>query len=197
MPRRAESLSCLKKPKSSHRLRLLLPAERIRPRVEELAEEIRRDYRDRNPLFVCVLKGAFVFAADLIRAAGIHGEMDFVHLRSYHSGAETSGGVELVADCASRIEGRDVIVVEDIVDTGITTRFLLDHLIERGAANVKVCALLDKPSRRLTEIRLDYAGFVIPNVFVVGYGLDFAEDYRHLPDVYALVSEEGNEQADE
>lgn len=183
----------LRKP-PSHHLRSLLSAERIRRRVEELGEEIRRDYHDRNPLFVCVLRGAFMFAADLVRAANIQGEMDFVRLRSYHSGTESSGVVELTLDCESAIEGRDVIVVDDIVDTGITIAFLLNHLRRQEPRSLRLCGLLDKISRRRTSLDLDYVGFAIPDVFVVGYGMDLGEEYRCLPGVYAVVFEEGEKQ---
>ena len=157
---------------------------------------IRRDYRDRNPLFVCPLKGAFIFGGDLIRAANIACEVDFVRLRSYQE-TESSGVIDLLYDCESAIEGRHVVVVDDIVDTGTTTSFLLSHLRRRNPATLRICVLLDKPSRRRVEVNLDYVGFIIPNVFVVGYGLDYEVQYRYLQDMYALAFEEGDHKAEE
>jgi hypoxanthine phosphoribosyltransferase len=171
------------------KLEVLIDKETIRRRVAELADEIRMDYAGRHPLLLGVLKGSFVFMADLIRALNIPMEIDFIGLSSYSSGTESSGKVEIVGGLKSSLEGRDVLVVEDIADTGLSLSFLLDYLKERRPSSLKVCALFNKPSRRKVPLNIDYLGFDIPDRFVVGYGLDFDEQYRYLPDLCILEEE--------
>ena len=171
------------------KLKVLLGRQQIEAKIGELAAAIERDYRDKNPLLVGVLKGSFIFLADLVRALSLPLEIEFVRLSSY-IGRDTSGRVEVVQDVRTSIEGRHVLVVEDIVDTGLSLNFLLEHLRRKNPASLKLCVLLDKPSRRRVSLSIDYLGFTIPDRFVVGYGLDYDEKFRHLPDICYL---EGNE----
>ena len=166
--------------------RVLIPAEDLRARVDELGREIRRDYMGRTPILVGVLKGAVVFLSDLMRAIDAPCECDFIALSSYGASTRSSGIVELTKDLSQPIEGRDVLIVEDIVDTGRTLTYLLRNLETRQPRTVRVCALLDKVSRREVPVALDYVGFPIPDEFVVGYGLDFAGLYRNLPYIGVL-----------
>lgn len=159
----------------------LFMAEEIATRVEELGTEIAEDYAGKNPLLVGVLKGAWMFLADLTRAISIPHEADFVQVSSYGSSTESSGEVRFLTDVSTPISGRHVILVEDIVDTGLTLSTLVNILRERGPASLVVCSLLDKPERRKTAIHIDYLGFTVPNKFVVGYGVDWDERFRHLP----------------
>lgn len=171
------------------KLRVLLSRQQVQGRVAALAADISRDYRDKRPLLVGVLKGSFVFLADLLRRLTTPVTIDFVRLGSYGLGTMTSGKVELLLDVATPVKGRHVLVVEDIVDSGLSLSYLLGHLRRGEPASVKVCALLDKPARRQSRfagLAIDYLGFTVPDAFVVGYGLDFAEDYRYLPDIYLL-----------
>lgn len=165
----------------------LLAAEEIRRRVGELASEISRDYADRpDVLLVGVLQGASVFLADLIRSLAIPVSLDFVRASSYGPAAASSGRVAIRADLETPLAGRDVLIVEDVVDTGRTLDRLLERLAEGRPASLNVCTLLDKPSRRVLPVRARYVGFEIPDVFVVGYGMDYNERYRQLPDVHYL-----------
>lgn len=164
------------------RLSTFLSEETIHARVLELGAKISEDYRGRRLVLVVVLKGSFVFAADLARAlTSDNVRIDFLAVRSYGEGTESSGVVQIVHDLSRPIEGEDVLVVEDIVDTGLTISYLLDLLTTRKPATLKVCALLHKPSRTRIHVPLDYLGFTIEDRFVVGYGLDFAEKHRNLP----------------
>ena len=168
-------------------LERLLSADEIRRRVGELAAEISRDYADRaDVLLVGVLQGASVFLADLIRSLAVPVSLDFVRASSYGPAAESSGRVAIRADLETPLTGRDVVVVEDIVDTGRTLNLLLQRLAEGRPRSLEVCALMDKPSRRVLPVRPRYVGFEIPDVFVVGYGMDYNEQYRQLPDVHYL-----------
>jgi hypoxanthine phosphoribosyltransferase len=167
-------------------LRLLYRRRQIRCRVRELAREIRRDYRGRDLVVVGVLKGAFVFTADLVRALGLPVTIDFVGLSSYRDGTESTGAVEVRRPLSVPIDGRDVLVVEDLIDTGSTLSALLADLRRRGARSVRVCALLDKPERRVVDVRADYVGFTGARGFVAGYGIDYAERYRALPDLFVI-----------
>jgi hypoxanthine phosphoribosyltransferase len=165
---------------------VLLTADQLHARVRELGAQLSEDYRGREPVLVSVLKGSIVFLADLVRAMEIPLSVDLMEVSSYGSGTETSGQVRILKDLSGSIEGRDVVVVEDIIDTGLTLHYLLRYLAERTPASIRVCCLLDKPARRLAEIEISYRGFTIPDCFVVGYGLDFDERYRNLPYVGVL-----------
>jgi hypoxanthine phosphoribosyltransferase len=168
---------------------ILIGTEELQAKVAELGRQISEDYRGQNPLLICLLRGAVVFLSDLIRATDIPLEMDFMAISSYGDSTESSGVVRLMMDLKSNITGRNVLIVEDIVDTGRTLAYILDNLRTRRPADVKVCALLSKPSRREIEVELDYLGFEIPDKFVVGYGLDYAENYRNLPFIGVLKPE--------
>ncbi|MFC1935761.1 hypoxanthine phosphoribosyltransferase [Chloroflexota bacterium] len=168
------------------KLTVLLSRQEITTAVQRLASEVRRDYQGKPPLLVGVLKGAFVFMADLVRALDMPLTLDFVRVSTYGQRTRSSGRPRIVQGVRSPIKGRHILVVEDIVDTGVTTRFLLDYMRQKDAASVKLCALLSKPARRHVEVHLDYLGFTIPDKFVVGYGLDLAQQYRHLPDICVL-----------
>ena len=171
--------------------RKLLTEEQLQNRVRELAAQISEDYRDKNPTMVCILKGAVMFYTDLLRAMPIPLSMDFMAVSSYGKSTKSSGEVEIRKDLSSSIEGKHVIIVEDIVDSGFTLTYLTRMLASRGAASIKLCTLLDKPSRRAPGITLkaEYAGFEVGNEFVVGYGLDYAEKYRNLPYIGILKPE--------
>jgi len=171
---------------SNPNLEPLFSAGAIQARISELGAEIARDYAGRNPLLVGVLKGACVFISDLLRAIDLQLGIEFIAISSYGSSTRTSGEVRLVKDLDVAVEGRDILVVEDIVDTGLTLSYLLSNLRARGAASVKLVAMLDKYERREREVPIDYVGFKIPDAFVVGYGLDYAERYRNLPYIAVL-----------
>ena len=164
--------------------RVLFSEEELRRRVAEIAAEIDRDYAGKEPLLVSVLRGSFVFMADLVRQIHLPCTVDFMAVSSYGSG--TSGQVKIVKDLSEHIEGRDLIVVEDILDSGNTLSYLLQLLQARRPASVRLCTLLDKPSRRTKPVELHYSGFTIPDYFVVGYGLDYDEKYRNLPYIGVL-----------
>lgn len=159
----------------------LLSAEEIAKRVRELGAEITRDYQDRRLVLVCVLKGSFVFTSDLARAIDLPLRIEFLGVRSYGEGTTSSGVVQITQDLSRPIEGEDVVIVEDIVDTGLTIAHLLDLFRTRKPSSVKVCALLHKPARTRIEVPIAYLGFTIADRFVVGYGLDWAERYRNIP----------------
>ena len=167
-------------------LEVLIPTEKLKARISELGAEIARDYAGRNPLLIGVLKGACLFLSDLMRAADIPLNVEFIAISSYGTEMRTSGEVRILKDLDVAIEGRHILVVEDIVDTGLTLSYLLANLKSRGAESVKLAALLDKYERREKEVPIDYLGFKIPDKFVVGYGLDFAERYRNLPFIAVL-----------
>jgi hypoxanthine phosphoribosyltransferase len=167
-------------------LRLLFSAQDIRKRIQELGAQIDRDYPDGSLHLVCILKGACFFLADLARAIERDVVIDFIGISSYSRGTTTSGAVKLTKDLDLTVEGADVLVVEDIVDTGLTLNYLLNTLQQRKPRSIRVAALLDKPERRLRPVKVSYVGFEIPDEFVVGYGLDFAERYRNLQDVCVL-----------
>ena len=154
--------------------------------VERLALEINRDYRGRDLLVIGVLKGAFIFLADLVRKLDLPVEVDFVRLSSYGSGRSTSGVVRVLLKPSSNLEGRDVLIVDDIIDTGLSISHLIRYLKRRRVASVRVCALADKPSRRRVEVKVDYRGFEVPDRFLVGCGMDWDERYRNLPNICAL-----------
>ena len=164
----------------------LFSAEQIQERIRVLGAEIARDYEGKNPLLIGVLKGACIFISDLLRAIDLKLGIEFMAISSYGMSTRTSGEVRIVKDLDVGIEGRDILVVEDIVDTGLTLSYLLSNLKSRGATSVKLVALLDKHERREREVEINYLGFQIPDAFVVGYGLDFAERYRNLPYIAVL-----------
>ncbi len=166
--------------------KILIASDDIQKRIQQLGTEISRDYVDRQPILVCILKGAFVFLADLSRHISIHHEVDFMAISSYHGGTESTGVVKIEKDLKSNITDRDVVIIEDIVDTGLTLNHLLALLKTRSPRSIRVCALLDKVSRRIEDVVIDYRGFEIPDEFVIGYGLDYDEKYRNLPFIGVL-----------
>ncbi len=168
---------------------ILIDEKALQARVRELGEQISRDYEGKRPILVGVLKGAFMFMADLIRHISIPHEVDFMATSSYGAATETSGVVRILKDLDTPISGRHVLIVEDIIDTGLTLDYLTRILRARNPASLRICALLDKRERRRIPIPLDYVGFEIPNKFVVGYGLDFGEIYRNLPYIAVLKPE--------
>lgn len=161
----------------------MLSRDAIRQRVRELGARITEEYGGGRIHLVCILKGACVFLADLLRWLDADVSIDFIAVSSYKKGLSTSGEVQLTKDLDSPLDGRDVLIVEDIVDTGLTLNYLRHLLQSRGPRSLKIVTLLDKPSRRIQPVNVDYVGFTIPDAFVVGYGLDYAEQYRQLPDV--------------
>ncbi len=167
-------------------LTVLFEAERIQARIRELGARITEDYAGRSPVLVIVLKGAVPFGADLLRSIDLPVTLDFIAVSSYGASTQSSGEVRLLKDLDASLKGQDVIIVEDIVDTGLTLAYLLDMFHRREAASVRVAALLDKPERRRRAVEVSYIGFTIPNEFVVGFGLDYAERYRNLPYVAIL-----------
>ena len=162
---------------------ILFTKEDIKAAVERLAAEIGKDYRGKHPILIGILKGSFVFMSDLIRLLDFPLEVEFIRLSSYGRGTESSRKIKVVQGLHSSIKGRDVLVIEDIVDTGFTTAFLLDYLRRKKPASLKLCALTDKPSRRQVPVTIDYLGFTVPNKFIVGYGIDWNEKFRYLPDI--------------
>jgi len=168
---------------------VLLTEEQIRTRVSEIAARITADYEGKDPVLVCVLKGAVFFMADLVREIKVPCEMDFMAVSSYGSSSDSSGVVRILKDLDAQVEGRHVIIVEDIIDTGLTLSYLMKNLKARNPADVQVCALLTKPARRKVDNPCRYVGFEVPNKFVVGYGLDYEERYRNLRFIAALPEE--------
>lgn len=169
--------------------RVLLSEEQIRARIQELGQQLTADYREKNPIFVGILKGVVVFFADMIRAVPIDCQIDFMAVSSYGGSTESTGTIRVKKDLSADIEGRHVVILEDILDTGLTLRHTVDYLMTKRPASLKICTLLDKPDRRKAEIQADYIGFTVPNLFVVGYGLDFDERYRNLPYIGVLKPE--------
>jgi len=167
--------------KLGEEVEVLYTQQQIAARVRELAAEIERDHRGKELVLVGVLKGAYVFVSDLSRQIDLPLSVDFIGLSSYGEETESSGVVKITSDLTRPIEGKHVLIVEDIVDTGLTMRYLLDNLSTRRPASVKICALLQKPSRLRTRIPIQYLGFTVPDLFLVGYGLDAGEKYRNLP----------------
>lgn len=165
---------------------VLLSGEQVQARVAELGAELAADYAGRDPVLVSVLKGSIIFLADLVRAMPIPLSIDLMEVSSYGASTESSGQVRILKDLSTSIADREVIVVEDIIDTGLTLNYLLRYLHDKGPASIKICCLLDKPARRLAEIEIDYRGFTIADRFVIGYGLDYGERYRNLPYVGVL-----------
>ena len=168
---------------------ILITEEELQARVAELGKAISDDYRGKDLLLVCILRGAVVFLSDLMRHITIPHEIDFMAVSSYGAATETSGIVRILKDLETSIEGRDVLIVEDIVDTGLTLDYIISNLKTRRPASLRTCVLLNKSERRLVDVPLDYVGFDIPNKFVVGYGLDYGEKYRNLPFIGVLKPE--------
>lgn len=171
---------------SEPKLRLLIRREEVEAAVRRLAAEITRDYRDRNPVLIGILKGSFMFMADLVRYLDFPLEVEFIRLSSYGKGKETSGVIRVVQGLCHQVKGRDLLVVEDIVDSGLTISSLLNYLKMRKPASIKLCVLTDKPARRKVPITIDYLGFTVPDKFIVGCGLDWCEKFRNLPDIWVL-----------
>ena len=161
--------------------KVLLSEEQLSQKIAELGEEISKDYQGKEIVAICVLKGAILFMADLARAVKVPMALDFMAVSSYGNGTSTSGTVRILKDLDNSIEGKHVLVVEDIIDNGVTLKYLLKNLKSRKPASIKLCTLLNKPERRRVEVDIDYCGFTVPDYFLVGYGLDYAEKYRNLP----------------
>lgn len=170
-------------------LTVLYSEEEIRSKVKELGQAISKDYAGKTPLIVSVLKGSFVFMADLVRSIDVPCTIDFMSVSSYGNGVKTSGEVKIIKDLDEKLEGRDVIVVEDILDSGVTLSYLLEILKARGPKSITICTFLDKPTRRKSQVDVKYRGYEVPDEFVVGYGLDYAEKYRNLPYLGVLKPE--------
>jgi len=166
--------------------KILIDEEQLAARVKELGEEISRDYEGKRPLLISVLKGSILFMADLMRAITIKCDIDFMAVSSYGAGTQSSGVVRILKDLDASVEGRHILIVEDILDSGVTLSHLLSLLKTRNVASIRISTLLDKPERRRVPVNVDYRGFVIPDEFVVGYGLDYADLYRNLPYVGVL-----------
>lgn len=169
--------------------RVLFSQEELAEKTRELGKQLTVDYQDKNPLVVGILKGAMPFLSDLVKEMDIYLEMDFMDVSSYGNGMVSSGEVKIVKDLNTNVEGRDLLLVEDIIDSGRTLNYLIDMFKYRKARSVKIVTLLDKPEGRVVDITADYVGFLVPNEFVVGYGLDYAERYRNLPYIGVLKPE--------
>ena len=167
---------------SEHEIKkVLFSAEEIKTRVAELGKILTEDYKNKNPLLICPLKGSIMFFSDIVREIKIPCEIDFMTVSSYNSNTVSSGEIKILKDLTENINGRHVLIIEDIIDTGLTLYNLKKMLSSRNPESLKICTLLDKPSRRIADIKGDYCGFVIPDKFVVGYGMDLNEKYRNLP----------------
>ncbi|MBI4619329.1 MAG: hypoxanthine phosphoribosyltransferase [Desulfobacterales bacterium] len=171
------------------KLVLLYSREEIARKVTDLANQISKDYDDKEVILICILKGAFIFLSDLIRSLRMPLKIDFVRLASYGSQTRSSGDIRITKDIELSIEGKDVVVVEDIVDTGLTTSYFIERLKAKNPNSLRLCALIEKKERREVNIEADYVGFILEEGFIVGYGLDFDERYRHLPEIYRIVQE--------
>jgi hypoxanthine phosphoribosyltransferase len=171
---------------------VLLASEDIQAKVRELGERITQDYGEEKLLLVGILRGAVVFLSDLMRHLELPCEIDFMDISSYGTGTQTSGVVRILKDLEEDITGRHVLIIEDIIDTGLTLSYLRRMLLQRGPASLEICALLSKPSRRQVDLSVKYLGFEVPDEFVIGYGIDYAGAYRNLPDIRALRSEDAH-----
>ena len=170
-------------------LKVLYSEEEIAKRIEELGAQMYEDLKDRDPLFVSVLRGAFIFMADIVRACPVKSDVEFIAVSSYGNALRSSGAVQITRDIQQDISGRNLVIIEDILDSGNTLSFIKQYFMTKGAASVSICTLLDKPSRRTKAITADYVGFVVPDEFVVGYGLDYCQKYRNLPYIGVLKPE--------
>ncbi|NOT61679.1 MAG: hypoxanthine phosphoribosyltransferase [Acidobacteria bacterium] len=173
---------------NNSQIEVMISAEAIQARIKELGAAIARDYTGRKPELICVLKGALVFMSDLIRAIDLELSIDFIAVSSYGKGTRSTGEVRIIKDLDEPLEGRDIILVEDILDTGLTLSYLVNSFRARGATSISIVTLLNKPERRKAEVQADYIGFTIEDKFVVGYGLDAAERYRNLPYIGVVKS---------
>lgn len=169
--------------------KILIDEESLQSKVRELGSKITEDYKGKELLLICVLKGAVVFVSDLMKRIDLPLEVDFMAVSSYGSDTKSSGVVRILKDLNQGIEGKNVLIVEDIIDSGLTLSYLIENLKARGPESVEICTILDKPDRRKTDIDIKYTGFQVPDEFVVGYGLDYAEKYRNLPYVAVLKEE--------
>ena len=170
-------------------LKVLITQDEIHARTQELGDRLYERFHDKNPMFVGVLNGCFIFMADLVRAAQLKSEVEFIGLSSYKNATKSSGSVQITRDLQRDINGRDIIVVEDILDSDNTLAFLKDYMLAKGAKSITIVTLLDKPARREKAITADLAGFVVPDEFVVGYGLDYCQQYRNMPYIGVLKPE--------
>lgn len=170
-------------------LKVLITQDEIHARTQKLGDRLYERFHDKNPMFVGVLNGCFIFMADLVRAAQLKSEVEFIGLSSYKNATKSSGSVQITRDLQRDINGRDIIVVEDILDSGNTLAFLKDYMLAKGAKSITIVTLLDKPARREKAITADLAGFVVPDEFVVGYGLDYCQQYRNMPYIGVLKPE--------
>jgi hypoxanthine phosphoribosyltransferase len=168
------------------KLSVLYRRDEIASKIKLLAQDIKRDYKDKNPILISILKGSFIFMADLVRELDFPLEVEFVRFSSYGKGKKSSGKIKVLQGVSFDVENRHVLIVDDIVDSGLTCKFLKDILTEKKAASVKVCALSSKPSQHTVPVDIDYSGLIIPDKFVVGYGLDFNQKFRNLPDICIL-----------
>ena len=169
--------------------RILISEEELQARIKELGQQLAADYQDKEPIFIGVLKGVVNFFKDMVTATPIRCQYEFMATSSYGSGTSSTGNVRLLKDISTDIKGRHVIILEDILDSGLTLKFVKERLLSMGPASLKICTLLDKPERRKVDIYADYIGFTVPNEFVVGYGLDYDEFYRNLPFIGVLKPE--------
>lgn len=169
--------------------RILISEEELQARIKELGQQLAADYQDKEPIFIGVLKGVVNFFKDMVTATPIRCQYDFMATSSYGSSTSSTGNVRLLKDISTDIKGRHVIILEDILDSGLTLKFVKERLLTMGPASLKICTLLDKPERRKVDIYADYIGFTVPNEFVVGYGLDYDEFYRNLPFIGVLKPE--------
>lgn len=170
-------------------LKVLYSREQIQDAIEKMGKQITRDFKEKNPLIVCILKGAVIFYSDIVREINTYCELDFMDVSSYGNGTVSSGDVKIIKDLDASVENRNVLIIEDIIDTGQTLKCLVDLFEKRNAKSVKICTLLDKPDRRVEGITPDYTGFKVPNEFVVGFGLDYMGHYRNLPFIGVLKPE--------
>jgi len=169
-----------------NKTKIFLGKGEIKEGVKKLAKQIERGYSGKSPILICILKGAFVFLADLIRELTLPLKIDFLSVSSYGDATKTSGVVKILKDISIDIEGEDVLLIEDVVDTGLTLSYIFDFLKRKNPKSLKICALLEKKVRRGRKIKIDYRGFYVPNKYVIGYGLDFSERYRNLPGIYTM-----------
>lgn len=170
----------------SDKIKVLLPEEEVEERIRQIGKQITEDYSDEEVFLVCTLKGASFFACELAKRIDLPLTLDFIAVASYGNGTQSSGEVRMIKDLDESIEGKNVIVVEDIVDTGRTLSYLLEIMRKRNPKSLKLCSLLDKPERRVVDVKVDYRGFEVPDLFIVGYGLDYAQKYRNLPYIGVL-----------